>query len=230
MCEQVVAETAMVKNETKLCQCDYCGREFFPEISENTCDVSICEQCLNKNLADVIIDYCQRTRSKKPVDIATHLMKFPTFKMHCPDHHLLVPAALLSAYCNVNNKRRQLRRWLKLAKARAQYVPGAFCGTHGACGAAIGTGLFMSIITGATPLKTFEWELANSMTGRSLLQMAPYGGPRCCKRVSFIAIIEAVRFVNERLDGQIPVPENIHCTFSERNTECLKSDCPFWQN
>ena len=230
MYDQVITDILLVENDTGLCLCDYCGNEYLTENKDDAGDVFVCEQCLNKNLADVIVDYCQRTRSKKPVDIATHLMKFPTFKMHCPDHHLLVPAVLLSAYCNANNKRRQLKRWLKLAKARAQFVPGAFCGTHGACGAAVGTGLFMSIITGATPLKTFEWELANSMTGRSLLQMAPYGGPRCCKRVSFVAIIEAVRFVNERFDERIPMPDNIHCTFNERNTECLKNDCPFWQN
>ena len=156
-------------------------------------------------------------------------MKFPGFKMHCPEHHFLVPAVLLSAYSNcVGNGKDKLEKWLIAANQRSEKVPGAFCGTHGSCGAAVGTGMFISIITGATPYKTEEWKLANSMTGRSLLKMATYGGPRCCKRVSFVAIQEACSFLKESFNISLSVPEKIECTFHADNQECLKNDCPFY--
>ena len=35
---------------------------------------------------------------------------------------------------------------------RATDIKGGFCGFYGNCGAAVGTGIYVSIITGATPL------------------------------------------------------------------------------
>ncbi|VUT25840.1 MAG: hypothetical protein MOIL_01256 [Candidatus Methanolliviera sp. GoM_oil] len=55
---------------------------------------------------------------------------------------------------------------------------GGFCGYHGDCGAAVGTGIFISLITDATPLSKHEWKLSNLMTAKSLLSIANHGGPR----------------------------------------------------
>jgi hypothetical protein len=210
------------KKETQ--RCIYCGEEGVSCPSGHY----ICNTCQTKNVQDLIVDYCLGMPSRNPVEIATTLMKFPEFRMHCPDHHFLVPAVLLSAYCKTKRKKGKLREWIKAAQNRAEKVPGAFCGTHGSCGAAVGTGIFVSLVTGATPLKTLEWDLVNSMTGRSLLRMASYGGPRCCKRVTFLAIQEACLFLCERMGVQIDVPQEIRCAFSSRNEQCLKDNCPFY--
>lgn len=210
-------------------RCSFCMEEIMnAETITDEMGMAVCSNCRAKSIKDVIYDCCLASHSAAPIEMATHLMKFPGFKMHCPEHHFLVPAVLLSAYSNCAKEKDRLERWLMAASQRSEKVPGAFCGTHGSCGAAVGTGMFISIITGATPYKTEEWKLANSMTGRSLLKMAAYGGPRCCKRVSFVAIQEACAFLSESFNVSLSVPEKIGCTFHPENQECLKNDCPFY--
>jgi hypothetical protein len=85
--------------------------------------------------------------------MADALLHHDRLAMHGPEHHYLVPAVLIAAWFNmtgVSGKRHALDKAMK----RAGMVPGGSCGTHGACGAGMGTGIFISVITGATPLST----------------------------------------------------------------------------
>ncbi len=52
------------------------------------------------------------------------------------------------------------------------------------------------------------------------------GGPRCCKRDSYLAITEAVAFVKEKLGIEMKLAE-IECKFSSKNQQCLGNECPF---
>jgi hypothetical protein len=45
------------------------------------------------------------------------------------------------------------------------------------CGAGMGTGIFISIVTGATSLSIEEWRLSNLATAKSLLSISEHGGP-----------------------------------------------------
>ena len=72
--------------------------------------------------------------------------------MHGPEHHFLIPAVLLSAFYNVSGEPGEKEKKIKQARKRAENVLGGFCGFYGDCGAAVGTGIFVSVITGATPL------------------------------------------------------------------------------
>lgn len=107
-------------------------------------------------------------------------------------------------------------------------VPGGACGTHGTCGAAVGTGIFVSLITRSTPLKKQEWSLANQMTAESLMTIARHGGPRCCKRDSWPATRTAITFLRERFGMSLPAEESLRCEFSDINRECLQEECPFY--
>lgn len=91
--------------------------------------------------------------------------------------------------------------------------------THGNCGAAVGAGVFISVITKVTPLSEKEWQLSNTITGKSLLTIAEQGRPRCCKRDSFISIQMAVDFIKEIMDVDFTKKE-IVCEFSNRNKQC----------
>ena len=53
---------------------------------------------------------------------------------------------------------------------RGKTILGGVCGFWDACGAGISTGMFISIISGATPLKDEPWSLANKMTSKHLTQ------------------------------------------------------------
>jgi hypothetical protein len=160
--------------------------------------------------------------------MATEIMRSRSVSMHGPEHHFLVPAVLISAYCNKVREPRKESMILH-ARKRAEKVPGGFCGTHGNCGAGVGTGIFISIISGSTPLAKEEWGLSNLMTGKSLVSIAMHGGPRCCKRDTYLAIGESVNFLKEKFDVTLE-SKRITCEFSDNNRECLKTGCLFYAN
>jgi hypothetical protein len=62
-----------------------------------------------------------------------------------------------------------------------------------------------------------------------LKKIAIAGGPRCCKRDTFIALESAVKFVRDKLNVLLPV-EKIDCTFSALNKECKQITCKYFIN
>ena len=86
--------------------------------------------------------------------------------------------------------------------------------------------MFISIISGATPLKNEPWGLANKMTSKALDAIGSIGGPRCCKRDFYMAIISAIDYVAENFNIQMEKPV-IKCIHSDKNNQCIKERCPF---
>jgi hypothetical protein len=113
------------------------------------------------------------------------------------------------------------------AIARAVKVPGGWCGSHGACGAAIGVGVAVSILTEATPITGKPRALANEGTLFALSRMLG-GYPRCCKRASRQALEAAVEFLRNKMNIVLPVHQPILCSYSWRNKECAKEDCSYY--
>lgn len=64
------------------------------------------------------------------------------------------------------------------------------------------------------------------MTAKSLEQIGKVGGPRCCKRDSFLSILSAVDFVEENFSISMEKPEII-CRYSSENNQCIGTRCPF---
>ena len=133
---------------------------------------------------------------------------------------------LLAAYKNAGGEL-DLDAALEEMRNRGSQVPGGICGLWGTCGAAVSTGIFVSLITGASPLSGKEWGLCNEMTSRSLGAIAKTGGPRCCKRDSYTAILEAVDFVGEKFGIWMERPKKTVCGLYGRNEQCLKEKCPY---
>ena len=71
---------------------------------------------------------------------------------------MLVGSALLAAYKNAGGEL-DLDAALEEMRNRGAQVPGGICGLWGTCGAAVSTGIFVSLITGASPLSGKEWGL-----------------------------------------------------------------------
>ena len=107
-------------------------------------------------------------------------------------------------------------------------MPEESCGFYGNCGAAVGTGIFISLILDSIMPYDVGWELSTLMTSKSLFSIAECGGPRCCKRSTFLALIEAADFVDKNIDVEIEIENKIKCDFSSLNKECLKENCPFY--
>jgi hypothetical protein len=135
---------------------------------------------------------------------------------------------LLSSYYNIKGLESKKQKSISQARQRSEKIPGGFCGFCGNCGAAVGCGIFVSIVLEANPLSTDSWSLCNRMTAVSLSRVADYGGPRCCKRDTFLAIETALNFVEINLDFKFGEFKSPICTFSNMNKECLKKDCPFF--
>ena len=209
--------------EDKEMECIICHKK---EFSKTHCINGhyVCNECHMKGI-DSIWLICLTEKSKNPVEIIRKIMKLPECHMHGPEHHIMVGSALLTAYKNAGGNI-DLRSALTEMKNRGSKVPGGACGFWGACGAGISSGMFISIITGSTPLKVTEYGLSNLMTSCSLNAIGEIGGARCCKRNSFLSIQQAVRFAKEKLNVEMEIGEII-CEFSPANNQCIGKRCPF---
>ena len=163
--------------------------------------------------------------SRDPISIIEQMMALPTCHMHGPEHHVMVGAALLTAYHNAGGDI-DLRSALTEMMNRGRSVPGGACGFWGACGAGISTGMFVSIISQSTPLTNEPFALSHKMTAKSLQAISEIGGPRCCKRDSFLSILAAIDFVREQFGVKMEKPEVV-CHYSAKNNQCIGKRCPF---
>jgi hypothetical protein len=157
--------------------------------------------------------------------IATPKEWTPFCHMHGPEHHVMVGSALLTAYKNAGGKL-DLEKALHEMYRRGKAVPGGACGFWGACGAGISAGQFVAIATASTPLAVEPWGLSNQMTSKALGNIGKHGGPRCCKRDSYLAVLSAVDFVATHLGIQMEVEKTV-CTRSHQNNQCIGKQCPF---
>ena len=184
----------------------------------------VCNDCHTKGI-DTIIDICLNTYSKDPIGIIRMMMAAPFCHMHGPEHHVMVGSALLTAYKNAGGDI-NLEETLIEMQSRGKSVPGGACGFWGACGAGISTGMFVSIITKASPLTQESWGLSNMMTSKALGEIGKIGGPRCCKRDSYLAILSAIDFVKEHFGIEME-KNKVVCTHSGVNNQCIGNRCPF---
>ena len=145
--------------EDVLMECSICHRS---EFSKTRCVNGhyVCNECHSKGV-DSIVGLCMNETSCDPIEIIGKMMDMPFCHMHGPEHHIMVGAALLTAYRNAGGEV-DLPKALGEMVSRGSKVPGGACGFWGACGAAISTGMFISIITGSTPLKNEAWDIRTS--------------------------------------------------------------------
>ena len=186
----------------------------------------ICNKCHTKGITD-ILQVCLSCNEKNPYLVYKKLVDMSFCHMHGPEHHVIVGASLLVAYKNCGGKV-DLPKALNEMISRGSQVPGGTCGFWGACGAGISAGIFVSIVTKANPLAKQSWGMANQMTANALDKIAKVGGPRCCKRNSYLAMQTAVDFAKQNLGVTMPL-DKIVCTHQKQNNQCLGINCPFFK-
>ena len=186
-------------------------------------------------LNQIVTDLClahyaaHRGEATDPAALADAIMSTEGFPMHYPCHHYMVPAVLLTTVRAAQNKDSvNLEADLALALERALTVPGGACGFQGCCGAAVGVGIFWSVITDASPVSGKPWAMANGATAKALLALAEIGGPRCCKRCSWLSMQTALPMIEEKLHISLPYTPPV-CRYHKENRECLRKKCPFYQ-
>ncbi len=68
--------------------------------------------------------------------------------------------------------------------------------------------------------------LSHQMTAKSLGKIGETGGPRCCKRDSFLSILSAIDFVKAHYGIEMEKTD-VLCRYSSQNNQCIGKGCPF---
>ena len=206
-------------------RCAYCGETFQALIY---CPEGhyVCDTCHKLGALEVFRNILDTTESTNPAEILEAAMSHPEVPMHGPEHHAMVPAAIVAAAKNTGAAVSD--NAVEKAIERGAKVPGGWCGFYGACGAGIGVGIAVSVLTEATPLTGPTRSLANEATAFALQRIADEG-PRCCKRASRAALAAAVEFLRDRLSITLSEAEDLQCLYAERNRECVYDDCAYYQ-
>ena len=186
----------------------------------------VCDRCHSSAQPD-FLRLLRGSDEKDPIKLFLQIAELKSVHMHGPEHHSIVPCVLLTAYRN-NGGELDLEAALGTAIKRGGQLPGGVCGYWGACGAAIGAGIYAAIILGSNPLNKTAWSAPQSLTALCLNRIAELGGPRCCKRTSRIAIEAAAQLTREHTGVEMPV-ENTPCSYCETNRECIRAGCLYYE-
>ena len=204
--------------------CVFCGRE---EKALIYCPAGhyVCDSCHSKAALEVLRQVLSNTGSTDPAAILEQVISHPAVPMHGPEHHAIVPGAIVAAVRNTGYALPE--EAVEKALERGSKVPGGWCGLYGNCGAAVGVGIAVSVITGATPLTGKPRTLALAATSFALSHMLD-DQPRCCKRASRIAVRAAIEFLRDRLGITLPQSAKVKCAYTPRNRQCAQEACPFF--
>jgi hypothetical protein len=210
--------------ESVTMSCVYCGKPFNAQIF---CPEGhyVCDSCHKQEALEILKEVVQNSTSTDPIEILESVMSHPSVPMHGPEHHVIVPVAIIAAVSNAGYSLPD--KAIEKAIARSEKVPGGWCGSHGACGAGIGIGIAVSVLTEATPLTGKQRSLANKATVSALSKMID-GHPRCCKRASRKAIEAAICFLRDELKISLNRKKPVKCRYSARNPQCAKSGCSYF--
>lgn len=205
-------------------ECVICHRSFVADVC---CENGhyVCDEC-HTNGVDSIVGLCLKSESTNPVEILERMMQLPFCHMHGPEHHAMVGAALLTAYSNAGGEVDLLQTLPEMVR-RGRQVPGGVCGNWGACGAGVSVGIFVALVTHSTPLAAEPWRLSNEATAQALSAISQHGGPRCCKRDSYLALKEGVDFARKKFGIEMDFTHP-QCSRYKQNNQCLLNQCPFF--
>ncbi len=206
-------------------ECYYCGKK---ELADFVCTNGhyVCEECRLASGEEIVLKVASRSSEADPSIIADRIFTHPAVDLFGPIHHLVVAASLLAAAKNAGAELSLSH--IKRASARLKSIPYAACGLLGACGAAVGAGVSVSVITGATQTSDRERSLAMEATASALRRIAGLGGPRCCKASVYASLEAAVPIIREEIGIPVVLRDlEGACMLSERNGECWGERCPY---
>jgi hypothetical protein len=207
--------------------CDFCGQmKSVPVLCDNS--HCICSDCLSMTAEEFVIDRCLKYKGINPIELAVEIMNSPVVRMHGAEHHFIVPAVLTACLHNYHKSTGDLKEKLYSLHRRAiAETPRACSYDIGTCGAALGTGVFISSYLNHNLVEEDEWSLANKIIAIALKKVADAGPPRCCKRDTYLSLQATIEFMKDQFAIELPLYE-AKCTFSLRNRTCKHEECQFY--
>ena len=183
----------------------------------------ICDKCHSNEILGIVEQVLIESTMIDPIKLAARVFELPNLNMHGPEYHSIVPGVIVTAYQNKTEKRDVFK--INEAIRRGKDTKGGSCGFNGNCGAAVGTGVAVSIIEGATPMSKTGRGNAMLTTGNALIKVSKYEGPRCCKRDS-IASIESFMESTHYFEGLQKT--NYICKQHKYNKSCMGIKCTYF--
>lgn len=205
--------------------CHYCGK-VMPANAGCKNGHFVCDDCHRADAVGIIKNICLHSREIDSVVLMQTIRSHPCFRIHGPEHHSLVPAVILTALRNSGNSVSEDQ--VTTAIKRGQTIAGGSCAFLGACGAAIGVGIAVSILLGANPYDGNKRQAAQQTTQRVLTRIASFNAPRCCQRDSWLALKEASTILQELNGTSLKTDRLIVCEQFLENKECIHDQCPLW--
>ncbi|MBD3242774.1 MAG: methyltransferase domain-containing protein [Chitinivibrionales bacterium] len=205
--------------------CHYCGRTRAANAS-CTAGHFVCDRCHAADARVIIADTCHASVDADPVALFLRIRSHPSFAMHGPEYHMLVPAVLIAAYRNAGGKVAESA--IDTAIERGSSVAGGACAFLGACGAALGVGTAFSVLLEATPYDATLRQSVQRVTARVLERIAGFRAGRCCQRDCLVALHEAAVVWEQLLPVSMVVETTHRCTQYRDNQGCIGAQCPWW--
>lgn len=202
--------------------CSICGKQFDTYVKCRNGHY-VCDACHSLDITGKVEYFLFGSDEADPVMLASKVFELPGLNMHGPEYHSIVPGILVTAWQNRNGKKDFTK--IKEAIRRGKDIKGGSCGLYGNCGAAVGTGIAVSVIENATPMSRGERGAANLATGHALIEISRHRGPRCCKREAITSIKTFMR-TTEYFKG-LQAAEYT-CRQFGKNKDCIKDECPYY--
>jgi hypothetical protein len=211
--------------EAKSAVCSICKKE---SVTNIVCPDGhyVCDECHFSPAMASILEVAGTTESVCPREIAEEMMQRESVAMHGPEHHIITAASIVAAAKNAGAA--EMDRIYE-AISRAKKTPGGMCGTWGACGAAVGAGIAVSVLCRATPIKAREKSIATRIVATLHKTIADEEAPRCCKRMTRMATDAAAAYIRKTLN--IPLADysgKEECEYVDKNAECITNRCPYY--
>ena len=121
----VCGQPLIYATESVIRTCTLCGTEG-PTLIYCPAGHYVCDSCHSKAAIDVLRQVLDTTHSCDPAVIIEQVMAHPSVPMHGPEHHSIVPGAIITAVRNTGYP--VPNGAIERALERASKVPGGWCG------------------------------------------------------------------------------------------------------
>ena len=206
-------------------KCHYCGRE---RPATAVCENGhfVCDACHSEDALTAIRRMLLESDETDMAAMLAGAQRHPAVPMHGPEHHALVPAIIVAAYRNAGGEAGEPE--LDAALRRGSTLAGGSCAFFGACSGAVGLGIGLAVLLGATPYEGRKRGLLQRATSEALSEIGALDAPRCCQRDCWIALRKAAEISREVLGVRLTADEPLVCTQHRTNRECIGTSCPLW--
>lgn len=221
----ICGKSIIIQSKESEHTCSICHKNF---ISSTICSQGhyICDECHTNS--QEFVELLLSSKETNPTILFSQIENLESVHMHGPEHHSIIPCVLLTSYKNCGGDI-DLTSAIEIALQRGKQVPGGVCGFWGTCGAAVGAGIYGSIVTNSSPLNSEAWYKSQKLVARVINRISQKNALRCCKRTSRHAILESIEWTKQYLGIELGKSEFL-CTLSSQNKECLHENCPFHNN